>query len=127
MNTRINIDEKAEVTTTVRDSDTALSYGSGLLEVYSTPAMVAFMEKTSMDLVQPFLDKGFGTVGISINIKHLKAVPKGEKITCTSLITGQEGNKISFEVMVFHGTELVGSGEHQRYIIDEKRFLAKLS
>ncbi len=113
--------------TRVKDTDTAKVYGSGLLDVYSTPAMVAFMEKTSMQLVQPYLEEGYGTVGISLDIKHMKAVPVGEEIECTSQLTGIEGNILTFEVKVVHKSDIVGEGLHSRYIIEESRFLQKIS
>jgi predicted thioesterase len=118
---------KLELKTRVRDTDTAKVYGSGLLDVYSTPAMVAFMEKTSMQLVQPYLEEGYGTVGMSLDIKHMKAVPVGEEIECTSRLTGIEGNQLTFEVKVVHKSGIVGEGIHSRYIIEEKRFLQKIS
>ncbi len=124
MNDSIIAGQEFELTTRVREKDTARVYGSGLLDVYSTPAMVAFMEKTSMELIQPQLDKGYGTVGMSLDIKHIKAVPVGEQLRCTSRLSTREGNRLSFEVRVYHGTDIIGEGKHTRYIIDEKRFLA---
>lgn len=124
MNDSIMTGKELELTARVREADTARVYGSGLLDVYSTPAMVAIMERTSMELVQPQLDKGYGTVGMSLDIKHLRAVPVGGQIRCTSRLAGREGNRLSFEVRVYQGDEIVGEGSHMRYIIDEKRFLA---
>ncbi len=118
--------EKIELKTRVKDTDTARIYGSGLLDVYSTPAMVALMEKASMELVQPFLEEGFGTVGISLDIRHMKSVSVGEEIKCISIFTGREGNQLTFEVKVLRETDKVGEGIHKRYIIDEKRFLSKI-
>lgn len=113
-------------TTRVTVNDTARVHGSGLLDVYSTPAMVAFMEKTSMDLVSDYLEEGYGSVGISINIKHTKAVSIGEEVRCKSKLVEQDGNKLLFRIEVFHGDDITGSGTHERYIINEERFLSKL-
>ncbi len=124
MNDSIVSGKELELTTTVRENDTARVYGSGLLDVYSTPAMVAFMERTSMELVQSQLDEGCGTVGVSLDIRHIKAVPVGEQLRCTSRLAAREGKRLSFEVRVYHGADIIGEGEHIRYIIDEKRFLA---
>ncbi|HDZ40461.1 MAG TPA: dihydrolipoamide acyltransferase [Bacteroidetes bacterium] len=126
MNIAIKEGEELELTVRVKATDTARIYGSGLLDVYSTPAMVAFMEKTSMQLVQPYLEKGHGTVGISLDIKHMKAVPVGEEIRCTSRLSSKEDKRLTFEVKVFHNTDLVGEGKHSRYIIEEKSFLSKI-
>ena len=127
MNNNIQEGKELELTSVVKDSDTARVYGSGLLDVYSTPAMVAFMEKTSMELVQPMLGKGYGTVGIALDIKHMKAVPVGEGIRCISRLSSVEGNKLIFTVKVSCDSGLVGEGIHSRYIIEEKRFLSKIN
>lgn len=118
--------EHIELRTVVNETDTARFYGSGLLDVYSTPAMVALMEKASMELVQPYLEEGYGTVGISLDIRHMKAIPIGDEIHCISKFTGSEGNQLTFEVKVMRGQDTVGEGIHKRYIIDEKRFLSKI-
>ena len=105
--------------------DTAAKYGSGFLEVFATPAMLAFMEHTSLMVVQPFLEPGFGTVGTSVNISHLKATPVDAKIECTATLTEVEGNSLKFSVVVFDETGKIGEGTHSRFIIDENRFIKK--
>lgn len=65
-------------TRTVSTNDTAAVYGSGLHDVLSTPAMIAFMEQTAMKAVEACLDEGEGTVGTEVNIRHLKATPVGK-------------------------------------------------
>lgn len=127
MKDRIREGEKNETVTRVRESDTARIHGSGLLDVYSTPAMVALMEKTSMELVQPYLDEGTGTVGTSLQIRHLKAVPVGQEIRCESILKHREGSHLTFEVRVMWGNDIIGDGNHKRFIIDERRFLSKLA
>ncbi|MEE4215335.1 MAG: thioesterase family protein [Bacteroidales bacterium] len=127
MKNNIQEGKELELTSVVKESDTARVYGSGLLDVYSTPAMVAFMEKTSMELVQAMLGEGYGTVGIALDIKHMKAVPVGERIRCISRLSSVEGNKLTFRVEVKCDSGLVGEGTHSRYIIEEKRFLSKIN
>ena len=126
MNIHIEEGKQIELRTEVNETDTSRVYGSGLLDVYSTPAMVALMERASMELVQPYLEEGFGTVGISLDIRHMKAIPIGEEILCISKFMGSEGNQLTFEVKVMRGQDTVGEGIHKRYIIDEKRFLSKI-
>jgi len=57
----------------VNSNDTANSYGSGNLDVYATPAMTALMENAAMNCVAQELPDGFTTVGIEINVKHIKS------------------------------------------------------
>ena len=55
---------------TVEEKDTALSYGSGTLRVFATPAMTALMENTAMNAAAPYLEEGEATVGTEINIRY---------------------------------------------------------
>lgn len=111
---------------TVTEDKSALSLGSGALDVYSTPSMVAFMEKASFMCVQQYLNEGESTVGGLVNIKHLKPTSLGKNVNCKSLITEVKGKKISFKVEVYEGNSLIGEGEHTRFIINKNAFMLSL-
>jgi len=111
----------------VKTEDTAARYGSGLIEVFATPAMVGFMEGTAQMSVQPFLPEGQITLGIEINVKHLKATPVGMKVFCESMLTGIDGKKISFEIKAWDEKGEIGTATHIRYIVDSKKFIEKLN
>jgi len=115
------------LTILVGEKDSARHFGSGLLDVYSTPAMIALMERTSMEMIQPLLDDGYGTVGVSVNIKHIRATPVGAKVKCNSLLNEISGNRLVFKVEARDDNGMIGEGIHERYIIDETRFLNKLN
>ena len=66
---------KGKQTITVNHEQTAAFYGSGALEVFATPAMIALLEETAWKSVQPFLDAGCGTVGTRVDVFHLAATP----------------------------------------------------
>ena len=51
---------KGAAETVVVYENTAAAVGSGALEVFSTPSMIALMEKASRELVQPYLEEGRG-------------------------------------------------------------------
>ncbi len=42
----------------VTEENTAKVMGSGALDVFATPAMIALMEKTAWESVQPYLEEG---------------------------------------------------------------------
>jgi fluoroacetyl-CoA thioesterase len=109
----------------VNAQNTAKSIGSGTLEVLSTPMMIALMEKTSYELVAPFLESGQGSVGTLVNIKHLAPTPIGEIVTCESTLIQIDGRRLVFSLKVFETEELVGEGIHERFIINEEKFIAK--
>ena len=110
----------------VNESETAAKVASGALEVFSTPMLIAFMENTAFNLAQKELGEGETTVGISVNIKHMKANLVGDEVVCTATLEKVDGKRLDFSVKVLHGETLVGEGEHSRFIINEEKFLAKL-
>ena len=109
--------------TDVTDENTAIGCGSGGLPVYSTPSMVELMETTCYESVLDDLEEGQGTVGISLNIQHVSAVPVGLTVTCRSELVEIEGRKLTFQVEVTDETGIVGTGTHERFIIDNERFM----
>ena len=112
--------------TTVENSNTALTLGSGDMEVFATPAMVALMENAAMNAVAAHLEAGQTTVGSQITTTHIKPSALGATISATATLTAVEGRKLTFAVEAYDGETLIGSGTHVRYIVDRERFLAKL-
>lgn len=117
---------KLTLTKMVGENDTASSYGSGLLDVLSTPAMIAFMEHTAMMSVESCMDDGQGTVGTMVNIRHLKATPVGMKVTCTATLTEVDGRRLLFSVEAVDEKNRIGEGYHERFIIEKDKFMTKL-
>lgn len=111
----------------VTEKDTAIHYGSGLLDVYATPAMIAFMENTAHKSIGQYLPDEDTTVGIEISVKHLKATPLGGKITCESILTDVDGRKLTFQVKAWDEKGVIGEGIHERFIVNKEKFMAKLS
>lgn len=110
---------------TVAPEQSAKNVGSGLVDVFATPAMVALMEKTASSSVLPYLEEGQGTVGISLNITHDAATPVGMKVWCESELIKVEGRKLTFKVEAFDEKERIGGGTHERFIITTEKFQAK--
>ena len=118
---------KNEKSIVVTDEVTASKVGSGLLPVYATPSMIALMEGTCAESVQPYLAEGEGTVGVAVDIKHIAATPVGMTVRCESLLKEVNGKKLVFEVNVYDEKDLVGTGIHKRAIINNEAFMARLS
>jgi len=117
---------KSTLEIVVTENDTASKYGSGLLDVLSTPHMVALMENTSKNVVESSLPEGFSTVGIEVCIKHLKATPVGMRVRCEALLEKVDGKKLVFKVDAWDEKGKIGEGTHTRFIINDEAFLAKL-
>jgi fluoroacetyl-CoA thioesterase len=110
----------------VGKGDTAAVYGSGLLNVLSTPAMIALMEQTAMKAVEACLNEGEGTVGTEVNVKHLRATPLGSSVTCTATLTEVNGRRLLFHIEASDDKGKIGEGLHERFIIDNDKFMAKI-
>jgi predicted thioesterase len=110
---------------TVTQDKTAKAMGSGSLNVYATPAMIALMENTAFESVAPYLEPGSGTVGTALNVKHVSATPVGMKVTCETELIKVDGRALTFSVKAYDEAGLIGEGEHERFIIYEEKFQAK--
>lgn len=105
---------------------TAAQLGSGTLAVYATPALVAFMENTAMKAVGT-LPEGSTTVGIALQVDHVKASGVGEVVRCDARLVREDGRKLSFEIEAHNAAgELVGRAKHDRFVVDEQRFMARV-
>ena len=109
----------------VTEELTAAAVGSGLLPVYGTPYLVALMEETCHTSVGDQLEAGQGTVGTRMDIKHVAATPVGLKVRCESELVAVDGRRLVFNVKAYYPACLVGEAVHERFIIDNERFMAK--
>jgi len=116
----------AEFTHTVTEPDTAAHWGSGGIDVYSTPAMVGLMESTAYLAVNAHLPPGETTVGGEIRLRHLKATPLGMQVRARAELTAVDGRKLFFEIQAWDEVELIGEAEHVRFVIDQEKFMSKV-
>lgn len=116
---------KGEQSVIVDETNTAKTMGSGTLDVFATPSMIALMEKTAWESVDGELDEGCGTVGIRLEVSHDAPTPLGMKVTCESELVKVEGRKLTFEVRAYDERGEIGKGTHERFIVNEKAFQEK--
>lgn len=125
MKTELKTGVKAVKSITVTKEVTADAVGSGLLPVFSTPALIALMEGTCAESVSGYLDDGCGTVGTSIEVRHTSATPIGMTVTCESELTGIDRRRLTFHVVARDEAGEIGEGVHERFIVDNARFMEK--
>ena len=116
---------KNQIELKVTAEKTAKTVGSGLLEVYATPAMIALMEQTAAESVEKELEQGTTTVGIKINVEHLAATPVGMSVVCQSTLVQVDGRKLVFEIEASDECGMIGKAYHERFIVDSERFMDK--
>lgn len=110
----------------VQQQHLATTFGSGRVEVFSTPYLVAFVEATCNEGLQQFHDSSVATVGAVVNINHLKPTPLGMKVRCEAIYQGQDEKGLYvFEAKVFDEVELVSTCLHKRGLINVKEFIDK--
>ena len=116
---------RGEQSQAVTPENTAKTMGSGTLDVFATPALVALAEKTCWMSVAPELDEGCGSVGTKLELEHTAPTPVGMTVTCESELTSVEGRKLVFHVTLHDEKGPVGGGTHERFIINNTKFAAK--
>ena len=109
----------------VSAKNTAQAACSGALAVYGTPFMSALMEKAAWTSLAPFLAPGESTVGTKLSISHLSATPVGMKVRAESEVTLVDGRRVELKVAAYDEKGLIGQGTHERFIVQDERFLAK--
>lgn len=109
----------------VTPETTAANLGSGALEVFATPAMIALIEKAAWQSVQPMLEEGCGTVGTALRVRHLSATPVGMEVVAKTELREIDGRRLVFKVEVYDAKGMVGDGEHERFIVKNDSFLKK--
>lgn len=119
----MNIGEKYTLSHVVTENETAEVLGSGGLPVWSTPSMICLMELAAYRLAEAFSHQ---TVGIKVDISHLRACLPGTHVTAEAELTGIDGRRLSYKVTVQDEQGVMGEGRHERFIIDPERFMAKL-
>jgi len=126
MGQNLRIGLKAVDVYLIKSEHAAKHVGSGEVEALSTPAMIAFMEKTARQTVESKLPEGDITVGTRVDIRHLGPVPIGENLKVTAQLVGIDKTKLTFKVKAEWRNEVIGTGQHERFIVNKEKFLQKL-
>lgn len=114
-----------ELTEEVTKEKLASTKGSGGLDVYATPEMITLMEKASLLAVADHLPEGETTVGTAVNIKHTSPTLQGSRVRVVATLIEIDRRRLSFDVKAFDEAGEIGSGTHERFIVNADRFLEK--
>lgn len=110
----------------VNENNTAKAVGSGSLAVFATPMMIALMEQAAAGCVQPALPQGQSTVGTEISVTHTAPTAVGKTVTATAKLVEVDRRRLVFEVKAEVDGEIIGQGTHQRFVIEEEKFMSRL-
>jgi len=114
--------------------ETAATVGSGLLDVYATPQVVALMEHTACSLIAAIpageegaLAEGNTTVGTRMAIDHVKACLPGSEVVSQAELTAINGRQYDFHIEVTDAEgNLLAQAEHTRFMVNAEKFMSKL-
>jgi fluoroacetyl-CoA thioesterase len=95
--------------------------------VFATGFLVGLFEWTCIQLIQPHLDAGEGSLGVHIDMSHLAATPAGMTVTVDAECTKVDGRRVSFTLKAHDGVDLIGEGRHERFVVAWDKFNAKVA
>jgi fluoroacetyl-CoA thioesterase len=95
--------------------------------VLATAYLVAFVEWTCLKALAPYLQPGQRTVGTRVDLSHDAATPVGMSATAEIELVEFDGRRMRFKVACRDARDSIGAGFHERFLIDEAKFLKKLA
>ena len=118
----ILIGAKLSKETKVTQENTAKTVGSGEIDVFATPMMIALIEEAAAACCKQFLEEGMTTVGTLVNVSHVAATPVGMAVRAEAEIAGVDGREITFTVKAYDEKGMIGEGQHKRFIVKTEKF-----
>ncbi|MBV8776842.1 MAG: thioesterase family protein [Alphaproteobacteria bacterium] len=103
------------------------SPGTEMPPVFATAQMIAFVEWTCVHALAPYLGADQRTVGTRVEMTHSAATPVGMRVTADVELVSIEGRMLRFKVACRDEKEPIGDGFHERAVIDNARFIARLA
>jgi fluoroacetyl-CoA thioesterase len=94
--------------------------------VLATPVMIMVMENAALNAIKPYLETGESALGTWVDIRHEAATPAGVLVTGQAEVTRVDGRRVEFTVSAADQTEQIGSGKHERMVIDVARLTKRL-
>lgn len=91
-------------------------------EVFATGFMVGLLEWTCIQLLEPHLDDGEGSLGTHIDVSHKAATPVGFTVTVEAECVEVRGPRTRFKLVAHDGVDEIASGTHERFIVGWDRF-----
>ena len=94
--------------------------------VLATPVMIMMMENAALNAIKPYMDQGETAVGVRVDVVHQAATPEGARVTASAEVTKVDGPRIEFRIEASDGAQVIGSGTHERRVINLAKFSERL-
>ncbi|HLB22770.1 MAG TPA: thioesterase family protein [Dehalococcoidia bacterium] len=97
--------------------------GPDVPSMFSTPSMVSLIEGTCVRLITRYVDPGEQSVGFRVDVRHTAPTAIGKQVTAKVRLREINGRRFLFDVEVLNEDGVkIGEGQHERALIDIKRF-----
>lgn len=116
---------EASIEMVIADDDTALAMGSGDVPVLATPRLIALCEQATMAAVAGHVADGHTTVGLSVQVDHLRPTAVGQKVWAEAHLDKVDGRRLCFSVAAKDDRGLIGAGRVTRVVVETERFMDK--
>lgn len=103
----------------------ATHLGSGSVGVFATPAMLAFVERTALEMIQAYLTEEETSVGVEATVHHLAPTPVGMKVRAEVEVVQVDGRFVVVKAEVFDAVEKVGEVTHKRAVVRRAQFVER--
>jgi fluoroacetyl-CoA thioesterase len=90
----------------------------------ATSRMIELMELAAARLMKPHLRETETSVSIEMKVTHIAPAPVGGMLRAVATSDGIAGRLHRFKVNVFDESGLIGSAEHARAVVIDRRLLA---
>lgn len=110
--------ESAHLANTFKDSI--------LPPVFSTPYLILIMENAALNAIKRYLEGDESAVGTRIDVRHLVATPVGREVVGHAEVTDTDGRKIFFRVWAMDDSEEIGTGTHERTVVNVSRIVERM-
>jgi fluoroacetyl-CoA thioesterase len=92
------------------------------VSVLSTPGMIAMIERNAAILAASHLPEGKATVGFEVCVKHVAGATEGSRcVAAATLREVLDERKLRFDVEVREDERVIGTGTHERRVIDVRQ------
>jgi predicted thioesterase len=115
---KFKVGQSAEMDVAVTKEMTVNRMGRAGADVLSTPALLGLMEGVSIKASEPFLTKGYTTVGYAVDgLRHMAPTSLDGKVHLKAVLTEVDRNRLTYSIEAFEGDKKIGVAIHKRAVI----------
>jgi len=124
---RLELGLSGEAEMVVSEAHTAKSVGSGMVGVLATPVMINLIEAAALEAIEACLPEGCQSLGTFLEVTHIAATPVGMRVYATAELVEIDKRRLTLKVSARDEVEEIGSGIHQRIIVQVDKFSARVA